>query len=84
MENPVEVSELLPPEEEFPGLSDEAITVYEEGLDRFIQGDWQTALRCLHRVPAEDQVKDFLTVLIAQHDRIPPPGWDGIIQLESK
>jgi hypothetical protein len=35
-------------------------------------------------MPAEDRVPDFLTVLIAKHDRKAPPGWQGVIELESK
>ena len=33
---------------------------------------------------ADDRVKDFLTVFIAQHNRTPPKNWDGVIDLESK
>ena len=29
-------------------------------------------------------MKDFLTVYIAQHNRTPPPDWDGVIPLASK
>jgi hypothetical protein len=35
-------------------------------------------------VTAEDRVKDFLTVFIAQHNRTPPKDWDGVISLQSK
>ena len=46
-----------------------------------VQADaWQM----LHKVPPEDQAKDFLTVFIAQHNRTPPPGWDGVIELDRK
>jgi adenylate cyclase len=38
----------------------------------------------LHQVPAEDRVKDFLTVFIAQHGRSAPPDWNGIIKLPDK
>ena len=38
----------------------------------------------LHRVPAEDRVKDFLTVFIAQHNRTPPEHWNGVIPLLTK
>jgi hypothetical protein len=43
-----------------------------------------TALELLHRVPAEDEVKDFLLVYIAQNNRRPPANWDGNIELASK
>ena len=84
MHTPLEVSELLPPESETSFLKDEHIGVYEEALDHFLEGSWNDAFRLLHQVPAEDQVKDFLTVFIAQHRREPPPNWQGIIELPGK
>ncbi|HEY4759774.1 MAG TPA: hypothetical protein VIH42_04265, partial [Thermoguttaceae bacterium] len=75
---------LLPPAAEYPVLSDEHLAFYESALDKFLSGNWAAALELLHRIPAEDQVKDFLTVFIAKHNRRPPPRWDGVIQLESK
>lgn len=80
----VEVSELLPPVDINPDLTDENIRDYEAGLDAFIAGDWSQAVELLHRVPAKDRVKDFLTVYIAQYNRTPPPGWDGAVTLERK
>jgi adenylate cyclase len=84
MDVPLEVHELLPPASEYPQLPDEAIGWYEEALDALLDGRWQESLRWLHRVPAEDQVKDFLTVFIARHDRVPPVDWDGVIPLSAK
>lgn len=84
MNTPLIVSELLPPEGPDSLLSDEHVAAYEAALDHFQAGNWGEAFRLLHRVPAEDQVKDFLTVTIAQHRRVAPLGWDGVIQLPSK
>ncbi|HEY2881758.1 MAG TPA: adenylate/guanylate cyclase domain-containing protein, partial [Pirellulales bacterium] len=84
LESAWEVSELLPPEQEFPALKEEHLRQYEAALDAFIAGNWQQALDLLHNVPAEDSVKDFLTVYIAQHHRTPPPNWDGVVVLEAK
>ncbi len=81
---PLEVSELLPPAEELPDLSDAHLAAYETALAAFQAGDWNEALRRLHQVPPDDQAKDFLTVFIAQHNRTPPPNWDGSIPLEGK
>jgi adenylate cyclase len=81
---PVEVSELLPPAGEAAGLSDEHIRVYEEALDALLARDWSRAFELLHQVPADDRVKDFLTVFIAQHNRTPPVDWDGVIPLTTK
>ncbi len=77
-------SELLPPLAEFPSISDEDIHHYHLALESWRKGDWEEAFQFLHRVTAEDRVKDFLTVYIAQHDRQPPESWDGAIHLTSK
>jgi adenylate cyclase len=84
LDRPLEVSELLPPEADYPELSDEHLGFYESALDAFLAGRWPEALELLHHIPAEDQVKDFLTVYIAQHNRTPPPNWDGVIPLANK
>jgi adenylate cyclase len=84
MDAAVEISELLPPLDQFPQLTDEAIADYEAALDAFEARRWSQAFELLHRVPAVDRVKDFLTVYIAQHNRTPPRGWDGVISLASK
>ena len=84
LDTPLEISELLPPESDYPQLTDEHIAYYEAALDAFLARRWSDALRLLHRLPPEDQVTDFLTVYIAQHKRTPPPGWDGVIPLANK
>jgi adenylate cyclase len=53
-------------------------------LSALIAGDWERAYDLLRRMPAEDQVPDFLTVLIAKHGRRAPADWQGVIALESK
>src|SRR5690606_3170951 len=58
MNQPLEVSELLPPATSSADLSDEQIAEYEAALDAFVAGDWSGALDKLHRVPAIDRVKD--------------------------
>jgi adenylate cyclase len=80
---PLLVSELLPPQRDSP-LSDKDIQAYETALDDLHKGEWEKAFRQLHQVSAEDLVKDFLTIFIAQHNRKPPPDWDGVISLTSK
>ncbi len=84
LETPLEVSELLPPESDYPILTDEHLGDYEAGLDAFLAGRWSAAYELLHRVPTEDTVTDFLTVYIAQQNRTAPEGWDGVIELSSK
>jgi len=82
--SPMEVSELLPPLSQYPQLTDEHIQNYELAVEALQAGRWSDAFDHLHRVPPDDRVKDFLTVLIAQHNRTPPTNWDGVIRLTSK
>ena len=84
LQTPVEVSQLLPPASSYPLLSDEHIAAYESALDALLTSDWERAFELLHQVPAEDRVKDFLTVFIAQNDRTPPENWDGVIPMRGK
>jgi adenylate cyclase len=84
MDTPLEVSELLPPELEYPLLTDEHLEYCDAAVDAFVTGRWSEAFALLHRTPTEDLVTDFLTVYIAQHNRTPPAGWDGVIPLSSK
>jgi len=83
-DTPLEVSELLPPSAELPELTDHDIAMYEAALVALHAGDWQLAFQLLHQVTADDRVKDFLTVFIAQRNRTPPADWDGVIPLGSK
>ena len=84
LDNATLVSELLPPLEQYPQLSNEDLAAYEEAVEALLSKDWPRALKLLHQVPPDDLVKDFLTVFIAQHNRTPPPNWDGVIPLSSK
>ncbi len=84
MNKAIKVSQVLPPPGQPSSLSDEAIQVYESGLDQFTAGDWQKAFDTFHEVPADDQAKDFLTVFIAQHNRRAPADWPGYIALQQK
>jgi adenylate cyclase len=84
LDKPLMVSELLPPQSQYPELTDEHLRYYESALDDFLIGRWSRAFGLLHRIPASDEVKDFLTVHIAQHNRVPPPGFNGVIPLTNK
>ncbi|MDZ4782842.1 MAG: adenylate/guanylate cyclase domain-containing protein [Planctomycetia bacterium] len=84
LETPVMVTELLPPAAEYPQLTDAHLAAYERAVDALLAGRWTEALQHLQEVPAHDQAKDFLTVFIGQHNRIPPADWDGVIALKSK
>ena len=84
METPLLVSELLPPAAELPDLTNAHIEQYERGVEHFITGRWEAAYACLHSMPASDRAQDFLTMLIAQHNRIAPPDWEGVVRLSAK
>jgi adenylate cyclase len=84
MDRAVTVSELLPKGGEPNLLDDEGVALYERALDAFAAGNWNEAFALLHAVPPWDQGKDFLTSHILSHRREPPPGWDGVVALESK
>lgn len=84
LDTPLEVSELLPPAAQYPQLTDEHVAAYEGAVDALQAGDWSKAFELLHRVPADDRAKDFLTVFIAQHNRTPPDDWNGVIPLGGK
>lgn len=84
IETPVMVSELLPPIQDFPELTDAHIESYERGVDHFIAGNWDEAYRCLHAMPPSDRAQDFLMHQIVLHNRTAPENWDGIVRLPSK
>ncbi|MBM4000540.1 MAG: adenylate/guanylate cyclase domain-containing protein [Planctomycetes bacterium] len=84
LNSPLVVSELRPSADEDSILTDEHLATYEQALDAFLAKDWSAAFQLLHRVPADDLVKDFLTVYIARHNRSAPESWDGVIALDSK
>jgi adenylate cyclase len=81
---PVEVSELLPPWGPDSAVTEDHLKAFDEAWSCMLAGDWNAAFEWLHQVPADDRAKDFLTVFIAQHDRTPPPDWDGFIPLQRK
>ncbi len=84
MDTAVTVTELLPPAAEYPHLTSAHLAAYERAVDALLAGRWNEALEHLQEVPAQDQAKDFLTVFIGQHNRTPPPDWDGVIALSGK
>ena len=84
MERPVLVSELLPPESDYPELTDEHLRHYERGVEHFTAGRWEEAYKCLHEMPAGDRAQDFLGMFITQHNRVAPPDWNGVVRLSSK
>ncbi|MDG2222942.1 MAG: adenylate/guanylate cyclase domain-containing protein [Rubripirellula sp.] len=62
-------------------ITDEQIQQYEEGLEAFIDGDWEEAYRRLHELPAWDRPKDVLLSIVLSNNRVPPDHWNGVIEL---
>ena len=84
LKSSLELYQLLPSVDEYPLLNDEHLDAYDKALEEFKSGNWNGTLKLLHRLPADDLVKDFLTIFIARNDRTPPPGWNGIIRFDQK
>ena len=84
MDTPLYVSELLPREADMPELSSVHLSDYEQAVDHFVAGKWNDAYRLLRTMPPSDQAQDFLNLHIAQHNRVAPSDWNGIIRLPSK
>jgi adenylate cyclase len=84
MDKSLTVSELVPPVLSPSLLTDLHLSDFEQGVDHFTAGKWPEAWKYLHGMPAEDRAQDFLAMLITQHDRKAPPGWDGIVRIKKK
>lgn len=84
MRTPLMVHQLLPPADAPGTIRDADLETYEAALDDLLDGRWDQAFERLHEVSASDRAKDFLTVFIASHGRVPPPNWDGIVPLEKR
>lgn len=84
MDTPVLVSELLPSVADVPELTAAHLAAYEDAVSNFIAGKWDAAYRSLRELPSSDRAQDFLGMLIAQHDRVAPSDWTGVVRLGSK
>jgi adenylate cyclase len=84
METPLVASELLPCARDLPELTAAHIQAYDEAVAHFIAGRWEEAYSALRSLPSSDRAQDFLALHIAQHNRIAPADWSGVIRLPSK
>jgi adenylate cyclase len=78
------VTELVPPAADRPELTDAHLATYEAAVDALLEGRWPEAYERLKKMPPGDHVPDFLTQIILENERKPPPDWDGVIKLKSK
>ncbi len=84
LDTPLTVSEVVPPFDEMPSITDEQLACYEAAVEALVAGQWDETYRQLHHIPPEDRAKDFLTVFVARHDRNAPSDWPGYITLTTK
>lgn len=84
MDHSLVVSELVPPIEKLPQLTNQHLQDFELGLKEFIAGNWSEAYRYLHSMPADDRAQDYLAMKITQSGRSAPTDWDGMIRMEKK
>ena len=84
MEQAVEVSQLLPPAEASPNITDVDIETFEAAVEAVSDGRWAEALELLDCLPVSDRTKDFMMLMIATHDYVPPRGWDGVFAMKTK
>lgn len=84
LDSPLLVSELLPSEAELPELTAAHLAAYDKAVEHLITGQWEDAFTALRTLPSSDRAQDFLVPLIAQHNRVPPSDWTGVIKLPSK
>lgn len=78
---PIDVHQLLRPVGTPGWPSEDDVVAYEQALDALIAGHWDLAFERLHEVASTDRAKDFLTATILRHGRVPPPNWDGVIDV---
>lgn len=84
MDTPVMVSELLPSEADLPQLTAAHLAAYDAAVEHFTTGQWEEAFAELRTLPSSDRAQDFLALQIAQHNRVPPADWSGVVKLPSK
>jgi adenylate cyclase len=84
LDEPVRVSQLLPPAQDCPSLQDDDLRRFEAAVDDVAAGNWGEALEKLDRLPMSDRTKDFMMLFVATHDYVPPPNWDGVFTLITK
>lgn len=76
---PLEVSEILPPQGAPEALAPARVTTYHAALTAFQRAEaWPQARKLLAQLP-DDGPADVLKEFIDRHEGKPPPGWDGVL-----
>ncbi|MFM9963699.1 MAG: adenylate/guanylate cyclase domain-containing protein [Planctomycetaceae bacterium] len=84
MNQEMTLTQLLPPLDQEPTVTNEMIALYESALKSFETGNWQAALDQFNRLPEQPQGKDFVSQYITQNRVQPPSPWNGVIIMQSK
>ncbi|HEY2249722.1 MAG TPA: adenylate/guanylate cyclase domain-containing protein, partial [Planctomycetaceae bacterium] len=84
METVLTITELLPPASPDSTITDAEIATYETALDAVIEGRWPQAFDLLSELPVRDRAKEFLMILLAEHNYQPPADWNGTIVMTGK
>ena len=82
MDEPVTVTELLPPAGD-ASPTDEHLAAFESAVDLVIEGRWDEAIAQLQALPKEGP-RSFLEARMAEFDNSPPADWDGAFSLAKK
>ena len=84
MDTPITVSELMPPETDYPEITQQMITDHELAVQAVIDGRWKEAIDILSPQETNDIPSRFLLNEMAKHGNSPPPDWDGAFRLTKK
>ena len=84
METVLTITELLPPAGPDSAITNADIATYESALDAVIEGRWGQAFDLLSELPVRDRAKEFLMILMAEHNYEAPVDWNGTIVMTGK
>ena len=84
MDRVVTLHELLPPLGDQCHVTDDDIMRYEEALDTFIAGDWESSLQILDSQLSHDSAGRSLAQIIRESPPASDSEWDGVIVFAGK
>ena len=84
MDTPLNVYNLLPPEDENPSITSQMIMNQERAFEAVIDGQWKEAKAALSRIPEDDGPRNFLMPQIESFLKQPPTDWNGVLPLSGK
>ncbi len=81
MNSATEVIQILT---ELNTIDEAELDAFNQAMTCFQQSNWEMCRQYLNQVPAEDNGRKFLEDEMKRHDQIPPAGWKGVVQVQSK